>query len=232
MPIARLTWQSADPGRLAEAFRLRLGVEPVSDRDGFAVPVNSATLELVPWRPEHPADGPSDGGRLVFEPAWDASEASGVAAGPDDRFRLVAVGWSTVELDRAEAELGMWLAAAGGDPGAVRDPHLGAAVRVWEAPELPGSRLAIAEPDTEGRLAASLARDGEGPCALYLAPAGGLAAWWAAARRRGVVVARREAGPFGPQVLVLGGAVAGPHLILVAPAAPSSPARGAGPLAP
>lgn len=231
MPIARLTWQSADPALLAEALRLRLGVTPVRERDGFAVPLGSATLELVPWRPEHEADAASGTGRLVFEPAWDPSEVSGVEAGPGDGVHLVAVGWSTVDLDRAESELDMWLEPADADPVTRNDAHLGAAIRVREAPELPGARLAFAEPDTEGRLAASLARDGEGPCALYLDPADGLAAWSAAARTRGVTLARADAGPFGPQVLVLGSPVAGPHLVIVDMDRHSSPARGAGTIA-
>jgi hypothetical protein len=74
---------------------------------------------------------------------------------------------------------------------------------------------------TEGRLAASLARDGEGPCALYLRPAAGLDPWLAAAGARGTSVSRVAVGPFGRSVLVPGAAVAGPHVIVVEAREPS-----------
>ena len=137
---------------------------------------------------------------------------------------------------RAEAELGAWLApvagpktdapaAAAGDSATDRDPaepHLGARTRTRGAPALPGEVLVLCEPATEGRLAASLARDGEGPCAMYLAPREGLGAWTRAARARGTILARPAAGPFGRSVLLPGGGPAGPHVILIEVARPSS----------
>ena len=42
------------------------------------------------------------------------------------------------------------------------EPHLGARARVRDADGLPGDAMVLLEPTTEGRLAASLARDGEG----------------------------------------------------------------------
>jgi len=230
--VARLTWQSADPAGLAAALEARLGVVPVPDRGGFALPLGTATLELVAWRPEHAADGVLDGGRLVFEPVWDVREVSPVLPGPGDRLRLAGVAWSTVELDRAERDLGMWLDSRETAGPSVADPLLGARTRVRSAPDLPGGRLVFAEPSTEGRLAASLARDGEGPCALYLEPTGGLAGWRATARSRGAAVSRREPGPCGPQVLALGGPVAGPHLLLVETVVPSSGRLRTGTIAP
>ena len=106
-------------------------------------------------------------------------------------LRLAGLGWATVELDRAADELGMWLGEAP-DPGApdAADPLLGARARVRDAGGLPGDAVLLLEPSTEGRLAASLARDGEGPAALYLRPAAGLRAWAAAARARGVTAER------------------------------------------
>lgn len=81
--------------------------------------------------------------------------------------RLTAVLWATVELDRAERELGAILGAPLDPDPAPRDVALGAAVRVarpfGQAPE---PALRLLEPDTEGRLAALLARHGEGVLAI------------------------------------------------------------------
>jgi len=84
---------------------------------------------------------------------------------------IVAIGWATVELDRAERELSKALGL--GDDGAshwalaTRDPVLGATARV--GPVLrDGPRLVLLAPDTEGRLAATLARHGEGVAAVYV----------------------------------------------------------------
>jgi hypothetical protein len=159
----------------------------------------------------------------VLEPFEDGAGDVKVRPGVPP-FTLAGVAWATVELDRAEADLEGWLAPVGGPaaaagpavevPGAT-EPHLGARTRVRAAPELPGEVLVLSEPMTEGRLAASLARDGEGPCALYLVPHEGLDAWIRAARARGATLAGPAAGPFGPSVLLAGGAAAGPHVILV-----------------
>jgi hypothetical protein len=74
--------------------------------------------------------------------------------------RLVAIGWATVDLDRTLADLS-------GDAALTADePLLGArAARVAAGPIV----VLVLEPTTEGRLAAALARRGEGICALYLA---------------------------------------------------------------
>lgn len=235
-PVARLTWQAADPAALAASLADRLAVVPVPDRDRFAIPLGTAVLEVVPWRAEQPVDRPLPGGRLVLEPAWEDADRSVVVPGEADGLRLLAVAWCTVELDRAERELAMWLGdaddprAEGSGSDGAPDPHLGAVARSRGAPQLPGGRLVLVEPITEGRVAASLARDAEGPCGIYLVPAGaggprGLTGWIAAARGRGTTIARREAGPFGSQVLVLGGPVAGPHLLVAE--GPERPARDA-----
>lgn len=84
--------------------------------------------------------------------------------------RVIAIGWATVELDRAAVELA-------GDLGSEADAFtpagdsvaLGARCRVLPA-ALPGRvAIAIVEPATEGRLAWSLARYGEGPVAVWFA---------------------------------------------------------------
>lgn len=80
--------------------------------------------------------------------------------------QLVGVGWATVELERAERELGQALGAELRTTAAPRDETLGAAQRVATTTDL-GFRLVLLEPDTEGPLAGLLARRGEGVVAAY-----------------------------------------------------------------
>lgn len=225
---ARLTWQSDAPTSLAADVGRLLGVEPVRRglRPGpgtWRLPLGTAELEFRPWRAETTAEAPHAGGRLVLEPVPGGDQPPVSTGG--ETLVLAGVAWATVELERAARELGEWLIDEPTDPdGAASDPHLGARVQARRTDTLPGDAMLLAEPSTEGRLAASLARDGEGPCALYLWPAAGLDAWTDAARARGVTVGGRRAGPFGPAVLVPvpGAGVAGPHLIVVTDRRPSS----------
>jgi hypothetical protein len=247
--VARLTWQVPDPEALA--VRLRRGLLVTARPGGLVagaltVDLGVALLELRPWRRESPADRPRTAGRLVFEPVAGGDDAS--APGMEDApapgraevgtlpVVLVGVAWATVDLDRAEAELDPWLAPRGEAVAAHRahdaDPHLGARTRCRGAGSLPGGSLVLAEPSTEGRLAASLARDGEGPCALYLAVPEGLDAWRRGARGRGLLTSTVRPGPLGPSALVVGGGVAGPHLVIVQPPGRSSPGTAAGTIAP
>jgi hypothetical protein len=98
---------------------------------------------------------------------------------------LEAIGWATVELERAGIELSEALPAGAEWRPGPRDEHLGARTWVGASVALPagaGSELSAAsgaaavptvvllEPDTEGRLAAFLARHGEGVAAVYIAP--------------------------------------------------------------
>lgn len=212
---ARLTWQAREPAALAGELARRL---EVTARPGGLVPgarllrLGTAELEVRPWIREGPADGPRASGRLMLEPVPDGEEPP--ADDARDPVVLVGLGWATVELDRAEVELEMWLGPpAGGPGGAPLDEHLGARARLRAGAGLPGAWTVLLEPSTEGRAAASLARDGEGPCALYLRPAAGLDAWVDAARERGVTSGSRAEGPFGAQVLLAAGP-AGPHVIV------------------
>lgn len=137
--------------------------------------------------------------------------------GPDPSLTPVALGWATVDLDRAER--------------AFRDVFAGSTVTSEHAPDdiLLGARcrlirmgvpgvpiVVLVEPATEGRLAASLARHGEGPAVLWLredpavgpipgSPSGSAAARWSDS----------APGPFGAEVLLLDGARAGPHRLLI-----------------
>ena len=125
---------------------------------------------------------------------------------------------ATVELERVLGDLG-WApeAARAAISGARPDPHLGAAVVLVE--DATEGCLAFAEPTTEGRLAATLARHGEGPCGRYLgfpepASPDALDAFRRRAAAAGVAISRVEDGPLGPSVLLLTNSVTGPHLIV------------------
>jgi hypothetical protein len=84
--------------------------------------------------------------------------------------RIRSIGWATVDLERAERELGEALGVVLDSSPAPRDAELGARLRVAR-PFDEGPSLALMEPDTEGRLAAILARHGEG-VALVIVDAG------------------------------------------------------------
>jgi hypothetical protein len=110
---------------------------------------------------------------------------------------LAGIGWATVEGERAIRELDALLAGdtAEANPGSWteldRDAILGA--RVWRRQTAaPPARpvVFVLEPDTEGRLAASLARFGEGVAVIYLGD-----------------------GPLGAGRLIRGGKPWGPHVI-------------------
>lgn len=146
---------------------------------------------------------PTTAGRIAE--AWRAAVADAAAMTLLDA-RPLAIGWATVELDRATSELARALGLPGGErfAAAARSETLGGAARVASGVLPDGGSLVVLEPDTEGRLAGSLARLGEGPVAAWLAvnDAGrGLAAL----RRAGLTVSSERAGPFGPERLILDG---------------------------
>lgn len=146
--------------------------------------------------------------------ALHGAEAIAAALGALGRLAIPqrpwARGWATVELDRAEREVSEAFAHHGsvvvGD--APDDELLEARCRLLE---FGGSfRVVLLEPSAEGRLAATLARFGEGFVAHYvvvpdldaLASAGHLD------------LSREGMGPFGRQRLVGGGPAWGAHLLL------------------
>jgi hypothetical protein len=120
---------------------------------------------------------------------------------------VVAVVWATVDLDRAVAETGL--------PAEVLpdDELLGAAVRLVRPPG--ADPIALLEPTTEGRLAATLAKSGEGRAGHYVRATDGLFSVVARATATRIGMKRANDGPFGPSALVLGGPATGPHLIIV-----------------
>ena len=111
--------------------------------------------------------------------------------------RVVGRGWATVEMDRANAELSHLVGWGGFDP-VERSALLGARCRRARALDTTeGEWIVLLEPDTEGRLAAFLARHGEG-----------WAATWEDAADGELAGSRR--GPLGPETLRPDQPVSGP----------------------
>jgi hypothetical protein len=113
-----------------------------------------------------------------------------------------------VELDRAAGELSALLAPGTSFTDGPASAILGATTRLGRghAPDGRAIWIVLLEPDTEGRLAATLAHAGEG-----------WATTWASAGP-GTGTSRMSAarpGPLGVERLILGGPVAGPHHLLV-----------------
>ncbi len=156
--------------------------------------------------------------------AWPPDEGAVLAAVLDrldrgapglEEARLAAIGWATLELDRAVAAFAPIAFSA-----AAPDRLLGARALVGRPTE-EGPALVLLEPSTEGRLAAHLARSGEGPAVAYLDLGGaGLARAAEAFRARGASLRSAVDGPLGAAIRIAGGWSAarplGWELILVA----------------
>lgn len=125
--------------------------------------------------------------------------------------RVVAVGWATVELDRATAELATLLVPGTAFAEATACEHLGARCRIGRVRPgaAPAEVVVLLEPSTEGRLAATLARYDEGWQVSWEA------ADSAAVPSPDLGLSAQRPGPLGPERLVLGGPVAGPHRLVV-----------------
>ena len=141
-------------------------------------------------------------------PAGPLERILAVLATASDERPPLALGWATVELDRAATELAAELGtvAAAFLP-AADSVALGARCRVAYGVLPGGQPLAILEPRTEGRLAGRLARVGEGPAAIW-------------SRAPAIRLGRRhpgpaQPGPFGPERLLSGGPAQGPYLLLI-----------------
>ena len=112
---------------------------------------------------------------------------------------VAAIGWSTVDLERAERDLGVAFQDAA--PDAILGARSRIATGAFAVP------LVLLEPATEGRLAGSLARLGEGPVVTWLAgtdPAAGEAS-------------PPSLGPFGMERLERG-PIHGPYRLFLTPA--------------
>jgi hypothetical protein len=118
--------------------------------------------------------------------------------------RPLAIGWATVDLDRATEELAASLGLPGDGPfrAAPRSAILGGTCRIASGVLPDGGSLVVLEPDTEGRLAGWLARFDEGPVAAWLVVDGPPSAEPEALGRVGLVPSTEGDGPFGPEGLV------------------------------
>jgi hypothetical protein len=116
-------------------------------------------------------------------------------------------GWGTVELERAAGSVGR-----GGTSTPAPDDELLGARSLLVRLDGSDAALALLEPSTEGLLAATLARHGEGLAVTYL-----VAPDDATARLRtaGIRLSREAGSPLGPARLVLGGDRWGPHVVVV-----------------
>ena len=213
-----IRWFSADPAALAarlrdaglpvesgEAMAERASAVARSRSAAVATPPPVARLRLV-GGVVHLISGPAragdrlelaDGAAARDAPAAPANDAPGAPAPGDRPPRLVAVGWATVDVER--------VAGASGERTTelARDRLLGArAVLLGEGPVL------LLEPDTEARIAATLARHGEGPAAIYLADLPTTVDGRTVPGASSVTP-----GPFGRAVLLVPALLHGPHLI-------------------
>ncbi len=117
-------------------------------------------------------------------------------------------GWATVDLARTEqAALGQLRQSPSIEWDL--DDVLGASARLVTQED--GRDLVLLEPSTEGRVAAALARHGEGIVALYLLVGADAPVQ---VRAAGFNLGPPGSGPFGPERLVLGGPRWGPFLII------------------
>ena len=119
---------------------------------------------------------------------------------------VAGVGWATVELDRGVRELG----AVAPFTASARDANLGASARRSPLTDRSRPAIVLLEPDTEGLLAATLARFGEGVLVVYLGPLD----------RADVDdtpnLGPARTGPLGPARLVMGRPAWGPHALVLA----------------
>lgn len=139
--------------------------------------------------------------------------------GEPDAIALHAIGWATVDAERAAGQLrtvlGLPLLEAVALPA---EGVLGARCLRLESEE-DAPAIVLLEPTREGRLAAALARRGEGVAVAWVAPGLDDTRLLARANLGGLVLSPVGRGPFGTERLVLGGPAWGPHLVLTAPGA-------------
>lgn len=224
-----LAWETDDPPRLHAVLAVA----------GFRVAADGA-LEIHGLRlVVRPSSG-ADRLLLLAAPGAMGGAAEGTAEGAAARradpepgaVRLRALAIAVVDIERAVRAHEKGLVDPRGDPspGSLHpdDTLLGARVATTGT-----LGVVVAEPVTEGRLAATLARHGEGPAALYVAvpePTAGTATVLDGLHASFLALGERPrhgAGPFGVQLLARTRPPWGPHLLFVPDALPG-PGRTAG----
>ncbi len=130
---------------------------------------------------------------------------------PDLPPGVSAVGWATVELDRAATELADLLADGTSFVETTSSAALGARCRAGRASMSHGDlQIVLLEPETEGRLAAFLARHGEGWAATWSAAA--------AAEHVDHDGGAERPGPLGPERFLPGRPTGGPYRLILSAA--------------
>jgi len=231
-------WIAGDATRVRAALAAAFGVDLAPGRS-IAIP--GMRLEIAEgepgrgrWAPDRLEVLPPDPG---FDTDPNADDATAAAA------RFLALGWATVDPDRVAATWPgvRWVAvprdslvgarallgrpdvagrdATGADvagPDVARpDVSGGGASGAGVAqPGLPIT-MVLLDPDTEGRLAAALARHAEGPAAIYVGMSGALAAGVRIRLARLGVRVSAGPGPFGPQMALTWAPASGPTLVIV-----------------
>lgn len=139
--------------------------------------------------------------------------------GEQDTISLHGIGWATVDAERAANELRHVLKLPAVEAVAMpAEGPLGARCLRLER-DGDGPALVLLQPTTEGRLAAALARRGEGVAVAWVALGLDDTRLLARANLGGLILSAVGRGPFGTERLVLGGPAWGPHLVLTAPGA-------------
>lgn len=145
-----------------------------------------------------------------------------IGIGGSDRGLVpFALGWATVDLERAERAFAQATGVPDGTFGEATDGPddllLGARCRIVRPRDPRMPIVVLLEPATEGRLAAALARHGEGPAAAWLRALPTAAT----ASLEGMATAPPRSagspGPFGLESLLSDGPSGGPHRLLVTP---------------
>jgi len=214
----RVRWAAADPDALARYLgnTLGLAVDALDHEPAVLFPGGTIVLAFggehaaAPGRNQAAApDGtpaPAPGGRLRLElESLDEPPTRVRTTQPGGLVDLVGVGWATVELDRAVREFAPRRFEA-----VAPDASLGAHALVGR---VGAGSLVLLEPSTEGRLAAALARFGEGATAVYLAARPGALEPLAERSRKAGEQGRIASGPFG-RSFVVDASAQGPYLVV------------------
>ncbi len=157
-------WRLDNPGAVGIRLADRLGLpRPDSDADEVVYLLSGGRLRLMrAGRGRQRAQGEPAGS----PPTGPLQVSRGATGDARDGVGLAGVGWATVELGRASREVASALGVdvAAFTP-AADDGWLGARAAVAA---VDGSAIVLLEPSTEGRIAAALARHGEGPAVIWL----------------------------------------------------------------